>query len=454
MRIGIGVRAVCAVVLGLVGLVGMPVRVSAQVVVPAVHFVVDRSGSMGGGPLESAKAAVAETAGILPVDTALGLRSFASTSGCASGGTLGVSVGTGRADEVQIAVSPLHGPTGLAGVGFAGVVYPSLRDHQGSPTNYGAPAGTAASFDPYGTPTAPYASAVPTAIGYHGERTLDPNGQPLVDLRARVYDPTLGMFLTPDPVEGNTGTTTFANTFHYTNNNPINLTDPTGLRPLLEKFLTSDWSTGWGSTDCNQMAGAALRACALYQLFLVDATVCKKLDASVEWEIVCETVRRDNLEADLARASGQIQQLVQAYEQVQLLALSFAVPGAGAGLTMAQLAEDLDDGELNASDAIDFLTVIAGGKAFRPATKAGLGESCAVGPSRIRFSQDSVSATFRDGSSVDDLVSGLRSGAVDSASVPPIRVFEQGGEWFTLDNRRLLAFQEGGCGHPVCAGNA
>jgi hypothetical protein len=27
--------------------------------------------------------------------------------------------------------------------------------------------------------------------------------------------------------------------------------------------------------------------------------------------------------------------------------------------------------------------------------------------------------------------------------MPAIRVFERGGEWFTLDNRRLAAFQRG-----------
>lgn len=90
----------------------------------------------------------------------------------------------------------------------------------------------------------------------------------------------------------------------------------------------------------------------------------------------------------------------------------------------------------------------------RIASEAALGDSGAVSPSRIRFSQDSVSATFRDGSSVDDLVLGLRSGAVDPASVPPIRVFEQGGEWFALDNRRLFAFQEVGVDIPYVQGNA
>jgi hypothetical protein len=69
-------------------------------------------------------------------------------------------------------------------------------------------------------------------------------------------------------------------------------------------------------------------------------------------------------------------------------------------------------------------------------------------PGAIRFSQSSVSATFRDGSTISDLAAGLRSGAVDPTSVPPIRLLDQGGTLFTLDNRRLLAFQQAGVGVP------
>lgn len=64
----------------------------------------------------------------------------------------------------------------------------------------------------------------------------------LVHLRARDYDPATGSFLSPDPLDGVEGTTTIANTYHYANNDPINLSDPTGLRPgetTCQGFLAS-----------------------------------------------------------------------------------------------------------------------------------------------------------------------------------------------------------------------
>ncbi len=45
------------------------------------------------------------------------------------------------------------------------------------------------------------------------------------------YDPTTGTFLTRDPLDGEDGTTTVANPYHYTYNDPLNRTDPLGLRP-------------------------------------------------------------------------------------------------------------------------------------------------------------------------------------------------------------------------------
>ncbi|MFE3446547.1 DUF6531 domain-containing protein [Nocardia sp. NPDC059180] len=71
-----------------------------------------------------------------------------------------------------------------------------------------------------------------------------------------------------------------------------------------------------------------------------------------------------------------------------------------------------------------------------------------IDPNQVRFTQDSVRATFKDGSSVFDLVDGLRSGDIDSESIPPIRIFEQQGHLYTLDNRRLVAFQMAGVDVP------
>ncbi len=65
-------------------------------------------------------------------------------------------------------------------------------------------------------------------------------------------------------------------------------------------------------------------------------------------------------------------------------------------------------------------------------------------PSDIRFTQDSISNTFQDGSAVDDMVNGLKNGTIDPKNVKPIRVFQQNGKIYSLDNRRLYAFKQAG----------
>ena len=64
--------------------------------------------------------------------------------------------------------------------------------------------------------------------------------------------------------------------------------------------------------------------------------------------------------------------------------------------------------------------------------------------SDIRFSQNSISSKFKNGSSVDDMIQGLRKGTVDPSDIPAIRIFEKDGALYTLDNRRLYAFQQAG----------
>ncbi|QOG11541.1 RHS repeat domain-containing protein [Arcobacter sp. FWKO B] len=46
--------------------------------------------------------------------------------------------------------------------------------------------------------------------------------------RARYYDPSIKRFISPDPISYQSGDTNF---YAYVNNNPINLTDPSGLKP-------------------------------------------------------------------------------------------------------------------------------------------------------------------------------------------------------------------------------
>ncbi len=65
-------------------------------------------------------------------------------------------------------------------------------------------------------------------------------------------------------------------------------------------------------------------------------------------------------------------------------------------------------------------------------------------PHLIQFTQESIGQRFRDGRSIWDLIEGLKSGRIQPQDVPPIRIFEWQGQLYTLDNRRLYAFQQAG----------
>jgi len=77
-------------------------------------------------------------------------------------------------------------------------------------------------------------------------------------------------------------------------------------------------------------------------------------------------------------------------------------------------------------------------------TAAASAASRVVNPKSIRFSQDSIARTFKNGTPLEDTIAGLRSGAISPDSIPAIRVFDRDGLTFTLDNRRLYVFQQAG----------
>ncbi len=72
---------------------------------------------------------------------------------------------------------------------------------------------------------------------------------------------------------------------------------------------------------------------------------------------------------------------------------------------------------------------------------AGIGK---INPSDVKFSQGSISKNFKDGISIEDLTKGLKNGSISPNDVPAIRIVEKDGKIFTLDNRRLKAFQDAG----------
>ena len=71
-----------------------------------------------------------------------------------------------------------------------------------------------------------------------------------------------------------------------------------------------------------------------------------------------------------------------------------------------------------------------------------------IDPNTVRFSQNSISNTFRDGGRIDDLAHALRDGVVKANEVQPIRLVSRDNMLFTLDNRRLEAFRKAGIQVP------
>jgi RHS repeat-associated protein len=67
-----------------------------------------------------------------------------------------------------------------------------------------------------------------------------------------------------------------------------------------------------------------------------------------------------------------------------------------------------------------------------------------INPAEVRFTQDSIKSTFKDGRAISEMVEGLKSGALKAEEIKPIRVFMNEGKMFSLDNRRLYALKEAG----------
>jgi hypothetical protein len=90
---------------------------------------------------------------------------------------------------------------------------------------------------------------------------------------------------------------------------------------------------------------------------------------------------------------------------------------------------------------VDLKFLVAGKEVATVASAAKTIDTAAV-----RFTQDSIGATFKNGQSINDVAAALRaSGGEKLASqFPAIRLVEHEGQLFTLDNRRLAAFSAAG----------
>ncbi len=142
--------------------------------------------------------------------------------------------------------------------------YPNIHgDTQAVANVSGVKQGVTLTYDPFGNPLA---GIVDNQAGEYDNGWLGQHQRPLehqtglaavIEMGARIYDPTLGRFLQVDPIEG--GTTT--NDYGYVRD-PINQYDLTGegLRSWFKKKARNFWNGDWGQcarqTQCAILTGA------------------------------------------------------------------------------------------------------------------------------------------------------------------------------------------------------
>ena len=129
-------------------------------------------------------------------------------------------------------------PTVLIKQGNSSSVYHILRDHLGSITHVLNSSGTVVqelSYDAWGRLRNPSTFALYTPTnepdlylgrGYCGHEHL--TGLGLINMNARLYDPLLGRFLSPDPYVQMPDFSQSFNRYSYCLNNPLKYTDPSG----------------------------------------------------------------------------------------------------------------------------------------------------------------------------------------------------------------------------------
>jgi RHS repeat-associated protein len=111
------------------------------------------------------------------------------------------------------------------------------------------------SYDPLGNRQKPQDRGRPLTTGAISTIRLGFAGQThdaetgMIDMSARIYDPAIGHFLSADPLVSDPGDGQSWNRYAYVRNNPLTLTDPSGLQASgIERRETESGCVGCGKT--------------------------------------------------------------------------------------------------------------------------------------------------------------------------------------------------------------
>jgi len=281
-----------------------------------------------------------------------------------------------------------------------------------------------------------------TTIGFHGRPVDEATG--LMYFRNRWLDPELGRFVTPDPL----GFVDGPSMYIFAGYDPVNMSDPLGLA-----------CPGCNNPDLFKMSkpptarqeAVAREAGAMLVEFTPAGMV---TDAAAFFR------GRDYLRDD--EEFGGVDRFLTGLGMLPLVPGSklrqgkrLLVSGVQNSYGMAKrgfkaVGDKLGDVVKRTRKRLGRAADVPRKRALLSADEfANLPRSGTIDPSRIRFSQNSINSNFQRGvGPVNDLIAGLRRGSINPSGIPPIRIVAKDGKIFTLDNRRLFAFQEAGVDIP------
>lgn len=248
------------------------------------------------------------------------------------------------------------------------------------------------------------------------------------DLVNRQFDNIIGRFTSQDPI---TDEQEHLSLYQYGWNNPVLRSDADGLMPGCCGEFLNGVGTGFINTfksignaiahPINTLVSSGQNNMAAFKADPVGETINQAINATPLASV------KEMVNFGQALASGDNNGAGQmAGGKLAQATIVIATEGAGRVLSSGSVAS----------------------KSISTKSFASLPETGSINPNSIKFSQGSISGNFKNGGSVADLADGLKNGSISPTSIPAIRIVAKDGSIFTLDNRRLQAFQQAGVSVP------
>lgn len=282
--------------------------------------------------------------------------------------------------------------------------------------------------------------------------TDDTKSTGLTHLGAREYDPSTGRFLSVDPLM-DLADPQQINGYTYGNNNPIAFPDPTGEIPCKDGVKQSCGSsctimvcTGnggnkggggrggggghtWGTGGSSSTA-AGTQARQQYRC----GGICPRSGYGSGGDRLLKAQATDH-----TPVPSFLDTLASA---AKAIARKITEPTVGP----QTLCDPDDHTDCKKVEVSTGTFQLPGGArpGPRPGRMPGLPAQGTISPKAVRFTQNSIKSSYKDGRTVQHTIDDLKSGRVTADDIPPIRIFQRDGKIYSLDNRRLYAFQEAG----------